>query len=93
MEGKRKIKGPPAKTAWEGGGDGVPALLSLFLRLGLAGGREGTEGIWAQAQAHPHSSPPPAPTPHRQVHFQPRWPVIQRLNITNEALNGTRGLS
>lgn len=55
-----------------------------------AGGDRGNLGTGAGAST---LTPPPAATPHRQVHFQPRWPVIQRLNITNEALNGTRGLS
>lgn len=55
-----------------------------------AGGDRGNLGTGAGAST---LIPPPAATPHRQVHFQPRWPVIQRLNITNEALNGTRGLS
>lgn len=54
------------------------------------GGDRGNLGTGAGAST---LIPPPAASPHCQVHFQPRWPVIQRLNITNEALNGTRGLS
>lgn len=33
----------------------------IIVSVPPVGGREGTEGIWAQAQAHPHCSPLPQP--------------------------------
>lgn len=48
--------------------------------------------ISTHAPTHPHSPPRHHPPP-RAGHSQLGGLAIHRLNITNEALNGTRGLS